>query len=74
MTGYHALVVRVSALTAIVRAMGNSLPPGAREATRIRLVDRRRQLAVELAANDAERDILFREFDTLTETFHREEL
>ena len=61
----EALALRVAVLSEIVQAMGASLPPGAREATRIRLAERRRELAVELAADAEARDALFREFDAL---------
>ena len=57
--------LRVAVLSEIVRAMGESLPPGAREATRLRLLARRRQLAFELDADPETRDELFREFDAL---------
>ena len=69
MNDHESLVLRVAVLTEIVRAMGDSLPPGAREATRIRLAERRRQLAVEMAADTAGRDRLIREFDALFARF-----
>ena len=61
--------LRVAVLVEIVQAMGASLPPGAREAARTRLAERRRELAREFAADPEARDELYREFDSLFALF-----
>ena len=63
------LQLRVAVLVEIVQAMGAGLPAGAREATRIRLAERRQELAREFAADPEARDELHREFDSLLALF-----
>ena len=63
------LQLRVAVLVEFVQAMGACMPPGAREATRIRLAERRQDLAREFEADPEARDELYREFDALFSLF-----